>query len=135
MGGCYSQIPLGTSVPKPQTRVIARLTDIGSERMAPIIGIAATEVEGIVTAADDSTWHLNLIRVDQRGGASTLWNQELVAFPRSTLTDASERRLNKKQSWILAGAAAVGALLLERLFTGGVLGGDEGKGGGPPPIS
>lgn len=133
--GCYSQVPLGLTVPKPETRVIAKLTDIGADRMAQQIGVAATEIEGVVAAADDSTWQLHLIRVDQRGGASTLWSRELVSFPRSMLTGATEKRLNRKASWVFAGAATIGAFLLEQLLTGAFAGDDEGKGGPPPPPS
>ena len=135
LAGCYSQVPFGMTVPKPETRVIAQLTDVGADRMAQQIGVAATEIEGIIAAADDSTWQVHLLRVDQRGGASTRWNRELVTFPRSSLTSVTEKRLNKKASWVFAGAATIGAFLLERLLTGAFAGDDEGKGGGPPPPS
>ena len=132
---CYTEIPVGMSVPPPQSRVVAQLTDIGADRLARAIGVGATEVEGIVAAADDSSWQLYLLRVDQRGGVSTQWNRELVTFPRSTLTNPIERRLDKKKSWMAGAAATVGAFLLERLLTGAFSAGDEGKGGTPPPPS
>lgn len=134
LAGCYTELPLGMTVPKPEARVIARLTDVGADRMASAIGVAADEVEGVVQAADDSTWRLNLLRVDQRGGVSTIWKREPVTFPRWALTEAKEKRLNKKASWLAAGAATVGALLLQRLLSGG-FSGDEGKETTPPPPS
>lgn len=130
---CYNEVSIGMSVPQPQARVVVQLTDVGADRLAHTIGVGATEVEGIVAAADDSMWQLYLLRVDQRGGASTLWNRELVTFPRSMLTNASEKRLDKKKSWVVAGAATVGAFLLQRLLTGGFSGGDESKGSTQPP--
>jgi hypothetical protein len=129
---CYNEVSIGMSVPQPQARVVAQLTDVGADRLAHTIGVGATEVEGIVAAADDSMWQLYLLRVDQRGGASTLWNRELVTFPRSMLTNASEKRLDKKKSWMVAGAATVGAFLLGHL-TGAFSPGDEGKGSTLPP--
>jgi hypothetical protein len=131
---CYNEVSIGLSVPQPQARVVAQLTDVGADRLAHTIGVGATEVEGIVAAADDSMWQLYLLRVDQRGGASTLWNRELVTFPRSMLTNASEKRLDKKKSWMVAGAATIGAFLLGRL-TGAFSPGDEGKGTTQPPPS
>src|SRR4051812_6934381 len=73
---CYDRVPLGMAVPVPGTRVIASLTDVGADRMAGKIGLAAIEIEGIVESATDSAWSIHLIRVDQRGGGSSLWNQE-----------------------------------------------------------
>jgi hypothetical protein len=132
---CYNEVSIGMSVPQPQSRIVAQLTDIGADRLARAIGVGATEVEGIVAAADDSTWQLYVLRVDQRGGGSTPWNRELVTFPRSTLTNVSEKRLDKKKSWVVAGVATVGAFLLERLVTGAFSPGDEGRGSTLPPGS
>jgi hypothetical protein len=129
---CYNEVSIGMSVPQPQSRVVAQLTDIGADKLARTIGVGATEVEGIVATADDSTWQLYMLRVDQRGGASTPWNRELVTFPRSALTNVSEKRLDKKKSWMVAGAATVGAILLQRALRG-AFSGDEGKDGSQPP--
>lgn len=135
VSACYRQIPIGMKVPESQARIVADLTDLGAEKLAQTIGVGATHVEGIVVAADDSTWQLQMVRVDQRGGASTRWNHELVRFPRSALTGVSVKQLDKKTSWLFAGAATVTAFLLERILTGAFSGGDTGKGPTDPPAS
>jgi hypothetical protein len=131
---CYNRVPLGLGVPEPDARIIARLTDTGADRMAGTIGVAATEIEGIVASATDSIWQLYLVRVDQRGGGSTIWNREPVSFPRSALTDPIEKRLDKKKSWLSAGALTVGAFLFARLLRG-PFSGEEPRGPPlPPPV-
>ena len=132
LGACYKNTPIGLGTPAPQTRVIASVTDVGSDRMANLIGVAATEVEGIVESATDSVWNLRLIRVDQRGGASTIWNRELVSFPRWALTSPSEKKLDKKRSWLFAGMIAATAFLAERLILGAFSLDDPGR--GPPEV-
>lgn len=123
---CYDQIPIGLSAPTRESRVIASLTDLGAQQMAGKIGPAATEIEGYIQSATDSVWSIRLVRVDQLGGYSTIWTQELVDFPRSALNAPVERRLNKKKSWVMAAVAAVGVSLARFAFSG--FAGDEGRG-------
>lgn len=128
---CYTQRPLVTSVPSPTTRIVARVTDSGVVAMANAIGPAAIQVEGLVAAADANTWDLRLLRVDHRGGASVVWNRELVSFPRFALADPAERRLDRTKSWALAGVIAAGAAILSQVF--GAAGGGEIVEPPPPP--
>jgi len=128
---CYSHRPLSTTVPAASTRIVAQVTDSGVVAMSNAIGAGATEVEGVVTAADATSWDLQVIRVDYRGGASVLWNREPVSFPRYTLTRATERTLDKKKSWIAGGLITVGALLAARVF--GAFGFGDNPGPEPPP--
>jgi hypothetical protein len=131
LGACYVERPLATPVPVATTRIVAQITDTGSAAMASKIGPGAREVEGVVVDADGTAWDLQVIRVDYRGGTSTLWNRERVTFPRYALTNASERAFNKKKSWVVAGLITGTALLAARLF--GALGFGGGSGGEPPP--
>jgi hypothetical protein len=131
--GCYSQQPLGLGVPAPATRIIAQVTDTGMVAMGNAIGSGAVEVEGIISQADATAWRLHLIRVDHRGGTSTLWNREEVSFPRQALTNIREKKLSKKKSWLAAGAVSAGVFILSRLF-GSVLGGDSDDREPPPPF-
>ena len=71
-----------------------------------------------------------MLRVDYRGGSSVTWNQELVRFPRSALSQASERRFSKGRSWLMAALVTSTALLAGK-FLGVIGGGDDG--GKPPP--
>ena len=132
LAGCYSRESIGLTTPAPETRVIASVTDVGSDHMAGKIGVAAVEVEGIVESTTDSVWNLRLIRVEQRGGVSTLWNRELVSFPRWTLTNPTAKKLDKKRSWIFAGMIAATAFLAERLIIGAFSLDESGR--GPPDV-
>jgi hypothetical protein len=116
IGGCYTQRPLTTPVPFPGTRIVAELTDTGTVAMGNQLGPGVTEVEGIVSSADASRWRLLMVRADQRGGASTLWNREPVTFPRLALTQVTERQLDKKRSWLMAGAIVAAAFIAARAF-------------------
>ena len=128
---CYSRLPITTPVPARETRVIAQVTDSGGVAMSNALGPGAVEVEGVIAAADAHVWELRVVRVDYRGGTSTPWNHELVRFPRSALTNPTEKRLNKGKSWVAAGVIVATALLAARLF--GALGGSETPMTQPPP--
>jgi hypothetical protein len=131
VAGCYSHVPV--AAPAPSTRIIAQVTDTGSVVMANAIGSAATEVEGVIAGVTDGAWRLQLVRVDHRGGMSSLWKREEVAFPRIALTNVREKRLDKKRSWLLAGGLTVGVVLVSRAFGGLVTGGSDDGGTPPPP--
>ena len=130
VAACYRQLPLETPLPQPEQRIVAQVTDTGVIAMSNALGPGAQEVEGIVIAADNTTWDLKMLRVDYRGGTSVFWKQEQVRFPRSALSQATERRFSSGRSWLAAGLVTSAALLAARFL--GVLGGggDEGK---PPP--
>lgn len=130
-GACYVQRPLMDPVPATATRIVAQITDTGRVTMANALGPGAREVEGVVVGADGASWDLQVSRVGYRGGTSTPWNGERVTFPRSALTNASERTFNKKRSWLIAGLIAGTAFLAARAF--GVLGFGGGPGGDPSP--
>jgi hypothetical protein len=129
---CYSERPLTAPAPAQASRIIAQVTDTGAVTMANVIGPAALSVEGVVAEADAGTWKLHLLRVEQRGGMSSRWNRELVTFPRYALTNAREKRLDKRRSWIVA-VALTAAIVAGTLLFGSALGGDDGPGGEPVP--
>lgn len=128
MAGCYTQVPLETATPAPLTRVIARVTDSGAVAIGPSVGPGASEVEGVVASATPDLWTLNLLRVDYRGGTSTIWKREPVAFPRYALSHATQKRVSKSRSWMVAGLFVLGAYTVTRAF--GYGGSDEEQ----PPI-
>lgn len=128
---CYTQVPLQRSVPEPATRIVAQVTDTGTVSMGNAIGPGAREVEGVVATADASVWNLHLVRVDQLGGASTLWNRELVSFPRNALVNPTIKRLDKPRSLLAGVVVAAGAFAAARLFT--ALGADDDPGTDPTP--
>ena len=129
--GCYSQYPLAMPAPTPATRIIAQVTDTGAVVMGNALGPGVTEVEGIVAGADASSWNLYMLRVVQRGDISTAWNRELVTFPRNALTNVSEKRLDKKKSWVAATFIVAAAVVAARAFGAFSIAG-EGAGTTPP---
>lgn len=116
LNACYTQHPITSPVPAVGTQIVAQLTDTGTVAMGNQLGPGVTEVEGVVAAADDTNWRLLMLRVDQRGVGSTMWSREPVTFPRLALTRVTERQLDKKRSWIIAGAIAATALIAARAF-------------------
>ncbi len=131
LAACFSQAPLPSAIPAPETRIVAQVTDTGVLSMSNAIGSGATEVEGVVAGADATAWDLRMIRVDYRNGQSVVWNRELVRFPRSALSQATERRFSNKRSWIMAGLLTSTAFLAARFL--GVIGGGDGTEKPPPP--
>jgi|SRR4051812_31359041 len=129
---CYSVRPFADIAPLPETQIVAQVTDTGTVVMGNAIGPGALEVEGIISRADETSWTLRMIRVDQRGDISTPWNREEVTFPRYALTRVQVKQLDKKKSWLFAGmlvAAAVIAGITFGVFTIG----SEDVGQPPPP--
>src|SRR5438876_10406462 len=131
LAACLTQTPLTSSTPSPQPRIVAMVTDTGVFAMGNAIGSGATEVEGIVAGADATSWDLRLLRVDYRNGQSVAWNREQVRFPRSALSQATERRFSKGRSWIMAGLLTSTAFLAGRFL--GVFGGGDNTDNQPPP--
>jgi hypothetical protein len=132
LAACYTQSPLETPLPVPEQRIVAQVTDTGVVAMSNALGPGAQEVEGIVVAADNSTWDLRMLRVDYRGGTSVVWKQEQVRFPRSALSQATERKFSSGRSWIMAAVVTSTALLAAR-FLGVIGGGEDNKPPPPPP--
>jgi hypothetical protein len=131
--GCYSRQPLGGAIPEPGTRIVATLTDAGAAAVSGRLGEGAVEVEGEVSAVADSAWTLHMLRVEHRTGQSYGWNRELVSFPRYALANPAEITLDKRRSWLAAGATVTGAFLLARAFQMLGAGGDDRGGDNPPP--
>src|SRR5438132_4819344 len=112
-------------------RIVAMVKYNGVLAMGNAIGWGATVVKGIVAAANATSWDLRLLRVDYRNGQSVAWNREQVRFPRSALSQATERRFSKGRSWIMAGLLTSTAFLAARFL--GVFGGGENTEKPPPP--
>lgn len=131
LGGCYSQVPLEVAVPLPATRIVAQVTDSGAVALGNTIGSGALEVEGIVTEATPEAWKLQVLRVDDKFGASNVWQRQVITFPRFSLTRPRARRIDKQRSWLAAGGIIAGAVLAGRLFGGLVS--DDGPDDNPTP--
>ena len=130
--GCFTQHPLETMAPRPETHIIAQVTTTGAVDMEGQIGPAPVEVEGVVAQADANGWQLHLLRVDHRGGTSVAWNRELVTFPRGALTTPTEKRFDRRRSWITGGLITAAAFVAARLFGGQAA--DDAPNGEPIPV-
>jgi len=129
-GACYVEQPIGSAVPAPETHIVATVTDSGTVAMANLIGGGATAIEGVIANADGSSWELSLLKVRNREGQTVQWNRERVVFPRSALSNARERSLDRTRSWLAAGVVLAGATIAALVFD--VVGG--GSEGTPAPI-
>jgi hypothetical protein len=130
--GCYRTTDLATE-PTPETRVLAQLSPVGAEQMAPLIGVDAIAVEAEVIRWGSSDVELALLRVDHRG-RSILWNREPVIFPVGTLRDVQERRLDTTRTALFAGGVTTVAVVLGVAFIRHLFVADEGPGNGTDPI-
>lgn len=132
LAGCYVQVPLETAIPEPETRIVAQVTDSGAVTMGNTIGAGALEVEGIVTAATPEMWKLQVLRVDDKFGASNTWQRQPIDFPRYALTRPRVKRVDKTRSWLAAGGIVAGAFVAARVF-GGLVADDDGDPNPNPP--
>ncbi|CAN5613201.1 hypothetical protein BH23GEM9_BH23GEM9_34290 [soil metagenome] len=132
-GACYSRQPLESAAPAPSTRIVATLTDEGTVAMGNSLGPGASEIEGVVSTATDTIWTLHMVRVMHHDGRSVPWSRESVSIPRNVMRNPTVVVLDKRRSWMVAGAAVAGTILLARAFN--VFGFIEDDRGGelPPP--
>jgi hypothetical protein len=134
MAGCYSRQPLAQPQPSPEARVVVVVTDQGAATMADQIGSGAVEVEGVVRWASADEWALHLTRVLHRDGRQVAWNRELISFPAGTLGETQVVVLDRRRSWLAAGAGVVGVFVAGRILGVTLTGEDEGRGPtGPVP--
>jgi hypothetical protein len=112
---------------------VARLTAVGAEEMAPLIGAEAISVEGTVVETRAEEWVLAVLRVDRRT-TSEQWNGERIEFPQRFLRDVRERELDPVRTGIFsAGVVAVISSLAVSFIRHQGRGGDNGGTGGADP--
>ena len=114
LSACYMEKPLDTVPPPPNTRITAQLTDSGTYVMGNAIGQGVLAVEGVVESADHDVWKIHMLHADQKDGRTVDWNNELVSFPSNVLVSPTVRVLDKKKSWIVAGATVLGVVIVGR---------------------
>jgi len=132
--GCYTYVPLDTSVGVPAGRHVAvEITDQGRAELGTRLGTGVVRLEGTITRSDSQDVDMNVWRVAQIGGVTSRWSGESVRFRRDYVAGMQARTLNKGRSYIVAGAAVAGIVLLmtsNDLFGGFIGGGDSPD---PPP--
>jgi len=134
LAGCYVYQPLETVSPTPSVEVALTLTDLGRVESGQTLGPAVDRVEGRVEQVTDTAYVLRVTRVRDLRGVVTKWSGEAVTVPRAWVGMASQRRLSRSRTYLLAGAFTTGAAALIGSVTLGVSGptyqGSGGQGGG-----
>ncbi len=129
---CYKLIPLDSNTPVG-AKVVLVLNDRGRAALADSIGPAVDEVEGTLRSTGDSVYQLDVRAVRYLKTAEQQWSGEHLSIPGVFVSQGSERRLDRKRSW-LAGLAATTALAVAILGVK-LIGGSSPQGEGPdlPP--
>lgn len=131
--GCYQLVPL-ESAPRPGIDVVLELNDRGRAELADSIGPAADRIEGRLRSASDGVYQMDVRAVRYLKEPEQVWSGERLRVPMPYVAKGSERRLDKRKSWLL-GVASAAALTLAitsvKLIGGG--GGEPSDGEGPPP--
>jgi hypothetical protein len=130
LAGCYVYVPIGTQVPDPGARLEVRLTDVGADTLAPLIGDNVSSVRGNLVSGNQDALVLAIKSVLLRSGDERLWSGEHVMLPRPTIAIVSERRLSRWRTGLTTGLAMLGSVALVASLNGG---GVEGRPGGGGP--
>jgi hypothetical protein len=133
LAGCYRTTELAVAAPpRPEMRIVADLSPVTAEQMAPLIGADAVGIEAEVVHWGETEAELALLRVDHRG-RSIIWNGERVQFPLDGLRNVQERTLDPRRTALFVGGATTVAMALAVMFVRHLGFGDENGGGGTDP--
>ena len=84
-----------------------------------------------MTEATPEVWKLQVLRVDDKFGASNVWQRQVISFPRYALTRPRMKRVDMTRSWLAAGGIVAGAVLAAKVFGGLIV--DDGGDPNPTP--
>lgn len=136
--GCYSYVPLDTSVSALPVgeRLSFALTDRGRSDIAGRMGSGVLRIEGTLVQSDAQAYLLRVWQVSQIGGGTSRWAGEEVRLDRDQVGGVSARRLQRTRTWLAAGAAvaAFGYFVQSQGLFGGFVGGSD-ENPPPPPVS
>src|SRR5688572_3151388 len=132
LGACRSWAPLDAGISPQGLKVLAELTDQGTADFGTLLGSGIGEVEGVVTAASDSTLTPAVSLVRQRSGIEHTWKGERVLITRRSIATLREQRVSRGRTTLAAAASATGLALVTVVFGDRLLGGGSivGSGGG-----
>lgn len=130
--GCYRSVPLATA-PAPGERVSVTLTPAGAAAMHSVLGPDVRRVDGEVIGTSATEWQMRMLSTEANGTGVVRWNGETLAFTTSHLASMERRELDRNRTWLAAGAITVAALVLGRVFLGGILGEDKDRDTGEVP--
>lgn len=139
--GCYRYAPLTTEELSPGSVVRLRLTAPGAERLASVVGPGTTTVDGRVIAVSDTAYLVAVSGVVRHGpsgatdgdeGTPVGWSGEQISLPRSALSGAQRRVLDRKRSFVVAGIGVAAIALTGKAVRSAGGGATTGPGGGAP---
>lgn len=113
--GCYSYLPLQTSVPATGKRIAVLLNDRGRASVTDRLGSAIDKVDGLLVSGDEASITLEVYRtLDLRGNAAT-WTGERVQVSREGISGYQERQFSRKRTVLLT-VAVVGVITASMLM-------------------
>ncbi len=128
--GCYSYLPLQTSVPATGQRIAVTLNDRGRYLLADRLGSAIDKVDGLLVRADSAKVSLDVYRTTDAKGNSASWTGERVDVPRDAIAGYQSRHFSQRRTYALVGVT-VGVLVAVVLTTNlNLLGGSTNSGNG-----
>jgi hypothetical protein len=102
--GCYTYLPLQTSVPATGKRIAVVLNDRGRLALGDRLGSAIDRVDALFVQRDSLSVTLEVYRtIDLRGTAVT-WTGERVQVPRDGITGYQERQFSRRRTTLLIGS-------------------------------
>ena len=135
--GCYSYVPVDLSSGiRAGEHIAVEITDRGRAELSDRLGSGVLRVEGTLTGTDSVDLVMAVWRVEPIGGPTAHWNGESVRFRRDYASSFQARTLNRGKTYMVAGAAIAGVVVLTKSL--GLLGfatDGEDSGGQPPPVS
>ena len=129
---CYTTRPIGVERPAAGSRVVLTLSPSGTTDMAAQLGPGVARAEGVVREVRGDTLALELTRTVATGGSDNLWQRQLVTVPSSAVASVTERRVDRKRSWLVAGVVVGLAAAVAVIASGGGATAGMGAVGTPP---
>lgn len=121
IAGCYRSVPVAGVAPGVGGEVVVDLTAAGAVQLAPQLGAQLQSVRGRVAEVSESALVLAVTATSDRSGSESLWKGERAVIPRAMIDQVSERRIDRKRTWIV-----VLVTLVAVVVAGGILGGAGG---------
>jgi hypothetical protein len=133
--GCYSYLPMQTSVPATGHRIAVVLNDRGRVLVGDRLGPAVDKVDGLLVEVGDANVTLEVYRTHDLKGSAASWTGERVQVPRDGISGYQEREFSKRRTTLLTVAIVGGiaaSLLLANLNVIGDIFSRDNSGGGTP---
>lgn len=109
LGACYTHAPIEPGAVRPRTSVRARVNAAAAEQLEPLLGISnARLLSGVVIAVSPETLLVEVptgVRAEIGSSVQTL-NQR-VAIARSSIVEIETRRIDRRRTGLVVGAASL----------------------------